>query len=96
MPVKVTVNLEEAALDAAVSVVLCAVPGVNISVAGLAVTPDGSPLIVTLTLPLKEFIAVARTLTLEPDAPATMVSEVGERSSKSQEPVRRLTRLEQP
>jgi hypothetical protein len=39
------------------------VPGINESVAGLAVTPAGSPVIATATVPLKELIAVARTLT---------------------------------
>jgi len=54
------------------------VPGVNESVAGLAVTPEGSPVIAMATVPLKEFTAVARTLTFEPDVPATRVRDVGD------------------
>jgi hypothetical protein len=80
--VKVTVEVAAAAPAAAVSFVLCAVPGVSVSVAGLAVTPVGSPLIVTETAPLKEFSAVANTLTGEPVAPATIVSDVGETVSE--------------
>ena len=78
VPVKVTVGLPGAASEAAVSVTFCAVPGVNESVAGLAVTPEGSPVIATATVPLKEFTAVARTLTCEPDVPATRVRDVGD------------------
>jgi hypothetical protein len=63
VPVSVTDTFAAGAVTAAVSVVLCAVPGVSMSVAGLAVTPVGSPEIVTVTVPLKEFKAVARTLT---------------------------------
>ena len=59
----VTVGVAAAALRAAVSVVLCAVPGVRLSVAGFAVTPVGSPEIATATAPLKELTAAAVTLT---------------------------------
>jgi hypothetical protein len=76
--VKVTVALPAAALDAALSVTFCAVPGVNVSVAGFAVTPLGSPEIATVTEPVKPFTAVASTLTGEPAAPAVMFSDVGE------------------
>ncbi len=79
VPVKVTVALPGAAPEAAVSVTLCAVPGVKESVAGLAVTPEGSPVMVTATGPLKEFTAVARTPAFEPVAPATTVRDVGDR-----------------
>jgi hypothetical protein len=82
VPVKVTVGVAAAALAAAVSVVLCAVPGVKVSVAGFAVTPVGSPVIVTETVPLKEFNAVASRLTGEPVAPAAMVSDVGDTASE--------------
>ena len=47
------------AFDAAVSAMLCGVPGVSASVAGLAVTPVGSPLSVMFTVPVKLFRAVA-------------------------------------
>jgi hypothetical protein len=76
--VKVMAGVEAAALDAAVSVTLCAVPAVNVSVAGLAVTPEGSPVIATATAPLKEFTAVASTLIWPPVAPAVIVSDVGD------------------
>jgi hypothetical protein len=82
MPVNVTVAVDAPVPDAAVSVVLCSVPGVSDKVAGLAVTPFGSPEMVTETVPLKEFNAVAKTLTGEPVVPATRVREVGERVSE--------------
>jgi len=75
--VNVTVSADAGVLIAAVSVVLCAVPGVNVSVAGFAATPLGSPVIATATVPLKPFAAVARTLTGEPVAPAVRVNDVG-------------------
>jgi hypothetical protein len=49
-----------------------------VSVAGDAVTPAGRPVIVTATVPVKEFTAVARTLTGEPAAPDAIVSDAGE------------------
>jgi len=61
VPVKVTVALPDTAFDAAVNVVLCGVPGVSLSVDGLAVTPEGSPLGLTLMVPVKPLIAVALT-----------------------------------
>jgi hypothetical protein len=78
VPVSVTVAPPATAVEAAVSVTFCAVPGVNVSVAGFAFTPVGSPVIVTETVPLKELSAVASRLTGEPVAPATMVSDLGE------------------
>jgi hypothetical protein len=82
VPVRVTVALPAAVVEAAVSVTFCAVPGVNVNVVGLAVTPVGSPVMATETVPLKEFNAVARTLTFEPVAPATIVSDVGDTVSE--------------
>ena len=79
---RVTVALPAAALEAALSITFCAVPGVNVSVAGLAVTPAGNPVIATATVPLKPFTAVARTLTGEPFAPAIMMSDAGETASE--------------
>ncbi len=75
---KVTVALPAATVEAALSVTFCAVPGVNVSVAGFAVTPAGNPEIATATVPLKPFTAVARTLTGEPVAPAVMVNDADE------------------
>ena len=77
-----TVDVDAVVPGAAVSVVLSAVPGVKVSVAGLAVTPEGSPVIATATVPLKEFTAVARTLSFEPVAPATIVRDVGDTASE--------------
>jgi hypothetical protein len=69
--VKVTVSADAGVpVAAAVSVVLCAVPGVNVSVAGFAVTPLGSPVIAMATVPLKPFTAVASTLTWGPCRPS--------------------------
>ena len=61
VPVKVTVALADAAFAAAVSVVFCGVPGVRLSVDGLAVTPEGSPLELTVIVPVKPLIAVVLT-----------------------------------
>lgn len=73
--------LPAAAVEAAVSVTFCAVPGVKVSVAGFAVTPAGSPVMAIETVPLKELSAVASTLTFEPVAPAIIVSDVGDTAS---------------
>lgn len=75
----VTFELVRAAVDAAVSVMVCAAPEVRVSVAGLAATPPGRPVIATLTVPVKELIGLAVMLTGDPVAPAVMVSEVGKR-----------------
>jgi hypothetical protein len=77
VPLKVTVALLPAAEDAAVRVTVCAVPGIKVNVNGLAVTPDGSPATVTLTVPVKPFCAAAFTLTVWPMAPALSVTEAG-------------------
>ena len=63
IPVNVMTLLPVAAVDAAVRVMFCEMPGVSDRVAGLAVTPVGRPLMATDTFPVKEFTAVARTLT---------------------------------
>jgi hypothetical protein len=82
VPVKVTDAVDATAVEAAVNVMLCAVPGVSVSAAGLAVAPEGSPVIATATVLLNEFTALASTLTFAPVAPAVMVSEVGESVSE--------------
>ena len=66
VPVKVIVCVEAGEVLAAVSVVLCAVPGVRVRVAGDTVMVGGNPEIAILTLPLKEFNGVARIWTAEP------------------------------
>jgi len=78
VPVKVTVELPAVAVEAAVSVTFCAVPGVKESVAGLAVTPVGSPVIVMVTVPVKPMAGTAFTATGWPVPPATIVSFDGE------------------
>jgi hypothetical protein len=77
VPVKVMVGAEDATLDAAESVMVCGVPGARLSVAGVAVTPVGSPEIETETMPLKEFIEFAVNEICAPDAPLMMVVEAG-------------------
>ena len=64
VPVSVIVEVFATALAEAVSVTLCAMPGVNTNVVGFAVTPAGRPLNETFTLPVKPFSAVAVTLFL--------------------------------
>jgi hypothetical protein len=78
VPVNVTAGVAAAAVIAAVSVVVCAVPGVRFKVEGFAVTPVGSPVIATATVPVKELTAVAVTVTGEPVAPAVRVRDVGD------------------
>jgi hypothetical protein len=77
VPVKATVSADATAVDAAVSVVLCAVPGVRVSVGGFAVTLVGSPLIATVTVPVKPFTGTTFTLTCCPGLPATSVTVAG-------------------
>ena len=67
-----------AAEEAAVMVVLCAVPGVRFKDAGFAVTPVGRPVIATFTVPVKPFTAVALTLIVEPAAPVVRLRAEGE------------------
>ena len=66
VPVKVTVADPAAALPA-VKVIFCAAPGVNVSVAGFAVTPAGRPLSATAMGAENPFMALAVTVT---DCPA--------------------------
>ena len=75
-----SVALPTLAEDAAVMVVLCAVPGVRFKDAGLAVTPVGRPVIATFTVPVKPFTAVVLTLIVEPAAPAVRLSVDGDRA----------------
>jgi hypothetical protein len=82
VPVKVTVDVAPAVAIPAVNVVLCATPGVRFNVAGFAVTPAGSPVIATATVPVNELIAPAVTLTKEPAAPPTIVNDVGDNISE--------------
>ena len=65
-----TVAFPIVAFDAAVSVMLCGVPGVSVRVVGLAVMPVGNPLTETFTVPVKLFSAVALTEIACPGLPA--------------------------
>jgi hypothetical protein len=82
VPVKVRVALPAAAVEAAVKVTFCAVPGIKVSIAGLAVTPAGNPLIATVTAPVKPFDGTALTLTTCPAPPAT--TEIAEGAADSE------------
>jgi hypothetical protein len=77
VPIRVNVALPAAALAAAVTVTLCAAPGVRVSVAGCAVTPAGSPVIATVTVPAKPLAAAAFTLIACPVPPGTSVMFAG-------------------
>jgi hypothetical protein len=76
-PVSVIVALPALALVPAVSVRFLAVPGVSVSVEGLAVTPVGSPDRDTLTLPVNPFKAFAVTETDFPALPAVRLRLAG-------------------
>jgi len=78
VPVTVTVTFPLAAVDDAVTVTFCDVPGVSVSVDGVAVTPDGSPPIATVMLPVNPLAAVAFTATVFPEAPAVTLTVEGE------------------
>ena len=62
VPVKVSVKLPATALAEAVTVTVCADPGVRVTVAGCAVTPVGNPVIATVTTPVNPFAGTAFTL----------------------------------
>ena len=81
---KVRVALPPAVAGAAVMATFCAVPGVNMSVDGCAVTPLGRPVIATATVPVKLFAAVALTLICCGGPPGTSVMVAGvDESEKS-------------
>jgi hypothetical protein len=79
VPAKLTVAGEDviAAVVEAVNVTACDVPGCSDRVAGLAVTPAGSPLIATPIVPLKPFNAELLTVTcvLPPAANVALVGD---------------------
>lgn len=78
VPVNIIVPVAAAALDEAASVTLCGCPTDNIRDAGAAVTPDGSPLTETATVPLNEFTAAAETVTCAPAPAAWIVTAFGD------------------
>jgi hypothetical protein len=73
VPMRVSVALPATAVAAEVIVIFCAEPGVNVRVAGCAVTPVGSPVIATVTMPVNPFAEVAFTLICCPAPPGTSV-----------------------
>jgi hypothetical protein len=75
--VKVTVAVVAAALDEAASITFCELPDATLSEAGDAVTPAGSPLTETATVPLNEFTGLTDTLTCDPFPPAWIVRAAG-------------------
>ena len=77
VPVKVMVGAVVRTLAPATSVMVCGVPGTRLTVAGVAVTPAGSPDTETETVPLNEFSEFASTEIGAPVPPLMMVVEVG-------------------
>jgi hypothetical protein len=77
LPVNVTVAAPVEAVVLAASVTFCAVPGVSVGDAGLAVTPAGKPAIPMTTGEAKPFIAVACKASAVPVVPSTSVCDVG-------------------
>lgn len=62
VPVKRTVELAAAADVAATKLIVCETPGDSVNVAGVAVTPAGSPEIATATAPEKPLAGTAVTV----------------------------------
>jgi hypothetical protein len=56
---------------------VCGVPGTRLSIAGVAVTPDGSPNADTVTVPPKELSEFTSTEIWEPAAPLMTVADAG-------------------
>ncbi len=69
VPVTVTVPELVAAVAAAVNVIVCVAPGLNVTEAGVAVTPAGSPVSVTATGDENPWIAATEIVTVCPAAP---------------------------
>ena len=87
VPVNCTVEVLAAADDAAVKLTCNGVPGVRVSVAGDVVTPVGSPLTVTLMVPVNPSMAVAVRVSDSALPPAVRLSaELLRRKEKSGEP----------
>ena len=71
---KCTVAVVEAALAAAAKLTDCGVPGMSVTVDGVAVTPVGKPLAVAWMVPENPFSAVAVSETGCAEPPAVRVS----------------------
>jgi hypothetical protein len=78
IPINVIDALPAAALDEAASITLWDWPADKCRDAGVAVTPVGSPLTATATVPLNEFTAAASTVTCALAAPAWITTEPGD------------------
>ena len=72
-----TLDVPTVASAAAVSVMLCGVPGVRVRVDGETATPDGRGEIETLTELLNPFAAVAEIVVCWPEAPVVRARLVG-------------------
>jgi len=77
VPANVTMTLPATAFAEALTVTVCAVPGVKLSVAGCAVTPLGSPVIATFTVPVNPLAGTAFTLICCPPPPGTSETLAG-------------------
>src|ERR1700685_2089012 len=77
VPVRVNVVLPSIAAAEAVNVMVCAVPGVSVSVAGCAVTPLGKPVIAMDTMLAKPLTGGALTLICWDAPPGVRVTVVG-------------------
>jgi hypothetical protein len=78
LAVNVMVAVSAAVVHAAVRVIFCAAPGVRLKVEEDKVTPAGSPVAVTETVPEKLLTAVAITLIACPAPPGVRVAALGE------------------
>ena len=78
VPVNTIAAVAAVALGKAANTMLCGCPADSVRDAGVAVTPDGSPLTETATEPLNEFTAAAETFTCAPAPPAWMVTVPGD------------------
>jgi hypothetical protein len=78
VPVIVTVLFAVVTLAPAVKLMVCATPAERVRLAGLAVTPLGSPLIARVTWLAKPFVAITVTDTLRPAAPPLSDSAAGD------------------
>jgi hypothetical protein len=77
VPANVTMALAAAELAEALTVIVCAVPGVKLSEAGCAVTPLGSPAIATFTMPVNPLAGTAFTLICCPPPPGASETLAG-------------------
>lgn len=73
----VNIAVPAAALVAAVRVMFCDIPGVSVSVAGCALTPDDNPEIATETVPANPFVGEATTLICWAGPPGIRVRVAG-------------------